>query len=153
MMSREGAISICLQILFNTHGNPKIIDEKVGQVPSVVPIRFDSSASAMKFIREHQSRTDFDGYFDGFWTNVSRREKERKDSNKNLRPLFKIKRAVLEVTKMSPEAVVVSKNLKEVYHVQDHKLRKIAKLHPNDTVEWDSTIKEDVKNLFHKLME
>ena len=54
---------------------------------------------------------------------------------------------------MSPEAVVVSKNLKEVYHVQDHKLRKIAKLHPNDTVEWDSTIKEDVKNLFHKLME
>ena len=84
---------------------------------------------------------------------MSRTEKERKDFNNNLRLLFKIKRAVLEVTKMSPEAVIVSKNLKEVYHVQDHKLRKIAKLHPNDTVEWDSTIKEDVKNLFHKLME
>ena len=54
---------------------------------------------------------------------------------------------------MSPDKVALSKILKEVWHVQAHALRTIAKLHRHGTFELDPTIKGDVRGHFQLLME
>ena len=57
------------------------------------------------------------------------------------------------MTKMGPDIVSISKNPKEIYHVQDHTRRTIANLYPNDYVEWASIIKDGEKTSIQSLVE
>ena len=94
--SKAGAILICQKIIAHVAGNPKILVDRVGNAPDVIVIQFSSMGATRQFVTDQKNAK----HFDGFWCNISQTPEERDHFKKSVQPLFKIKRAILEVTSM-----------------------------------------------------
>ena len=78
---------------------------------------------------------------------------ERDHFKKNLQPLFKIKRAILEVTSIEASKVVVHKAQKKVYVTNGDNLQIIAEMKSRHEIIWDSQVSEEVKTRYALLIE
>ena len=67
--SRQGAIHLCREILHGIEGSPTIIEDRIANIPVVVPIKFDYLGTASKFIRSHSNHNQCRGYCGGFAEN------------------------------------------------------------------------------------
>ena len=98
MKPKQRAFAMVEKIIRGQPGSPSIIKEKVSNVPTVVPVRFSSAEYAQQFIESHgRSDTSFEGYFEDFWCNYSQTEAQRAEFRQKLQPLFKVKRALMEI--------------------------------------------------------
>ena len=126
MKSKDGASLMVKKILKEISGNSYIIEDRVGNVPTVIPVKFESCEAAQKFIKDFKFKKDFDGHFDGFWCNFSQTKEERIVFNRDIAPLFKIKRAILEeIDELGAARIIVDKS-KEKNVVEDLSLQLVA---------------------------
>ena len=65
--SKAGAIIMCQKIIADVAGHRKILEDRVGNAPDVVVIKFDSMETARQFILDHKSVK----HSDGLWCNAS----------------------------------------------------------------------------------
>ena len=82
---------------------------------------------------------------------MSRTREERNAFNQNERPLYKIKRAIIEVTQVDPKMCVVSKTKKKVFMTDGTLLKEVAELLPNKSVKWSTEVTENIKVRFYEL--
>ena len=125
------------------------MEDCIGNVPDVVPIQFSTPEMARKFVENHENMK----HFDGFWCNMSQTPEERDYFKKNVQPLFKIKRAILEITNIDATTVVVSKASKKVFVTDGENLKLIAEMKSKNDITWDSQVSEEVKTRYAVLME
>ena len=76
---------------------------------------------------------------------------EREAYKTNVQPLFKIKRVILETTQIQADDIVVNKNAKKVYIVQEHDLREVAEMKSKRNIIWAGGIEECVKERYNLL--
>ena len=115
----------------------------------MVPIKFSSAEEARQFVAEHKGKK----HFEGFWCNMSQTLEERENFKKNVQPLFKIKRAILELTNIEASKVVVQKSQKKVYVTQGDNLQLVAEMVSKKNIIWDSQISEEIKTRYTLLTE
>ena len=89
--SKAGAILICKKIIEHVASNPLILENRIGNAPDVIVIKFDSVEAARQFVADYKDKK----HFVSFWCNISQTPEEREHFKKNVQPLFKIKRAIL----------------------------------------------------------
>ena len=147
--SKIGAITVCKRLLAGIEGSPKILEDHIGNAPDVVPIKFDTVESARKYIENNKNAK----HFEGFWCNMSQTPEEREHFKKNVQPLFKIKRAILEVTNIDAAKVVVSKAAKKVFVTEGENLKLIAEMKTKNNINWDEEVSDAVKTRYAVLME
>ena len=147
--SKAGAIILCKRILVGAEGSPSILEDVIGNAPDVVPIKFDSSESARKFVENNKLTKPFEG----FWCNMNQTPEERDYFKKNVQPLFKIKRAILEVTSIEAAKVVVSKAAKKVFVTEGENLKLIAEMKSKKDIIWEAEVSDAVKTRYALLME
>ena len=148
--SKQYAITACQGILRNVPGNPRVLNEKVGNVPRVVPVKFDTASSAMEWVERNKAAT----HFPGFWCNISQTEEERKAFKTNLQPLFKVKRAIIEtVDGISPRDIVIDKVLKQVRVVDGDNLKFVCEVRSRADIQWDPQIPEHTRERAKALLE
>lgn len=75
--SKTGAMAMVTTILSSINSKTVILEEKRAAVPDVVPVQFESHDEALEFVRYYKLRTDFPGYFRGFWCNMNQTLEER----------------------------------------------------------------------------
>ena len=71
--SKAGAMIMCQKILAHVAGHPEILENRVGNAPDVIVIRFDSMETARQFVVDQKGAK----HFDGFWCNISQTQEER----------------------------------------------------------------------------
>lgn len=120
--SKIGAINFCTTPLRNAEGLPQIVEDRIGGAPDVQPVKVSSFEFAQKFINDYKDKKPFDKC----WCNFSQTPKEHANFKQHVQPLFKIKRAVLEVADIEAKNIVVKKNEKKVYAVNGVHLKLIA---------------------------
>ena len=147
--SKAGALIICKKIIAAVPGSPTILEDRIGNAPDVVPIKFASMEAARKFVESQKGVKPFEGY----WCNMSQTPEERDNFKKNVQPLFKIKRAILEVTSIEASKVVVHKAQKKVYVTNGDNLQIIAEMKSRHEIIWDSQVSEEVKTRYALLTE
>ena len=147
--SKAGAILICQKIIAHVAGNPKILEDRVGNALDVIVIELSRMEAARQFVTDQKNAK----HFDGFWCNISQTPEERDHFKKNVQPLFKIKRAILEITSMPAGQVVVKKSEKKVFVVMGDNLKEVAEMRSRRDIVWDKEISEDVKTRYAILTE
>ena len=151
LKSKDGAITMVKEILKDIAGNPTIVD-RVANVPSVIPIKFDSVEAANKFVQEHKFKKDFAGYFEGFWCNISQSKEDRIAYNRDVAPLFKMKRAILEtIDGIEASQVVVDKAKKKVFIVEGFSLQLVGTMISKSNVQWNDHVTQVVKDRYREL--
>ena len=78
---------------------------------------------------------------------------ERENFKKNVQPLFKIKRAILESTNIEASNVVVQKSQKKVYVTHGDNLQIVAEMVSKNNIIWDLQISEKIKTKYALLTE
>ena len=99
----------------------------------------------MAFENQFKDDTTFRGYFKGFWTNLSQSKAERAEFKQNIQPLFKIKRAILEVTQIDAKSIVVSKPKKSVSIADGHTLKFVAQMISKTNITWADKVTPEVR--------
>ena len=140
------------KIIDDKAGGPHVIKERTSQTHQVVPIKFSSRDHAEEFIRDHAGKTEFPNRFEDFWCSISRTPEEREYYRKNLASLFKVKRAICEINDVDGVRIVVHKNDKKVFYVEDSELRLVCKLFPNGSMQWDNDVEQSVRDKYLALM-
>ena len=85
---------------------------------------------------------------------MSQTPDERDNFKKNVQPLFKIKRAILEVcSSIEATSVVVSKAQKKVFVARGDNLQLIAEMVSKTNIIWDSQVTDEVKTRYAILTE
>ena len=120
--------------------------------PKVMPIKFDSAEFAQHFVRQHGAKNaQFPHRCDGFWSNISQSLEERQAFNRNIRPLYKVNRAICKVMGTDDNQIMVSKVDKKVFFVEGTELRLICSLMPSGSMTWDPIIIQQVKERHEEL--
>ncbi len=142
--SRDGAIAQCQHILSNVSGSPTIVHDRVANAPTVVTVKFSSSSAAQSFVKSQKDCK----YFDGFWSNLHQSKADRQRFNNEVKPLYKIKRAILELTHgLDSKQIVVDKVAKQVYMVDGHRLKLLAEMISKTNIKWhNNDIGQDIKD-------
>ena len=152
--SKAGAIVMVQKILEGIDGNPQIVSDRTSNVPKVVPVTFVDHGSAKRFLDAHgKSCGDFHGQFKSFWCNWSQTEDERREYGEKYRHLFKIKRAIIEITVVEADNIVVNKNESKVYVISGHDLHLVATATYKASITWESSVEEKIKIRAVELLE
>ena len=77
-------------------------------------MKFQSNEYAEIFVRQHEGQNDFPNRFQIIWINICQNPKERANFQRNLAPLFKVKRAICELKNIDGSKIVISKINKKV---------------------------------------
>ena len=147
--SKAGALIMCKKIIARVLGSPTILEDRMGNAPDAVPVQFSIVEAARQFVENQKAAK----HFGGFWCNMSQTPEERDHFKKNVQPLFKIKRAILEVTEIEAANVVVQKSQKKVYVTMGENLQLIAEMKSKHDIIWDSQVSEEVKTRYALLTE
>lgn len=139
--SKDGALYMFSRLIKSESGHPKIIAERVGNVPSVVPVQFDSSSFAFSLIEKHKSTL----HWEGFWCNMSQTKEERAYFRDQLASLYKIKAAGLQICSVDASSAIVDKSRKVVSMKDGYNPVQIALMKSKDNILWSSQISEEVK--------
>ena len=117
-----------------------VVSERVSNVPRVVIGRFDSLQKLDNFVRGHK---DVEA-FTGLWAAPNRSLEERQ----KFRPLFKIKRAIIEGTGCQGDQVVVDKPSRSVYTVGPRgELRDAAVLTSSAQITWSDVVDQSIRDV------
>ena len=108
-LAKAAACDVVRTALAGVDGYVDVVEERVSNVPRVVLVRFETPQKVDNFVRSHK---DLDAFV-GLWAAPNRAPDERK----KFRPLFKIKRAIIEGTGCHGDQVVVDKPSRSVYTV------------------------------------
>ena len=125
------------------------MEDHIGKAPDIVTIKFDIVESARKYIEDNKNAK----HFEGLWCNMSQSPEEREHFEKNVQPLFKIKRAILEVTSIDAAKVVVSKAATKVFVTEGENLKLIAEMKTKNNIVWDEQVSDEIKTRYATLME
>ena len=147
--SKAGVIIMCKKLLSSIPGGPTILEDRIGNAPDVVPVKFDTIEAARNFVESQKGVK----HFEGLWCNMSQTPEERDNFKKNVQPLFKIKRAILEMTNIEAAKVVVQKSQKKVYVTNGENLQIIAEMVSKHEIIWNSQVSEQVKTRYALLTE
>ena len=139
--SKQGAIASCERILRGHDGNPQIILDRVANAPVVIPVKFGSPDAAAAFLRDNR----YAKHFEGFWCNINQDRAARQEFNRKVRPLYKIKRAILEKTTITADSIVIRKATQQVFIVDGHRLNWVCTYHSPSRIEWTPEVLDDVK--------
>ena len=137
------------RLIAEAPGSPTIVEDRIGNAPDVVPIKFSTVEAARQFVDNNKAIK----HFEDFWCNMSQTPDERENFKKNVQPLFKIKRAILEVTAIDAATVVVSKAQKKVFVLSGENLKLIAEMITRNNIIWALDISEAVRIRYAVLTE
>ena len=85
---------------------------------------------------------------------AKRKKKEIYIYNRDVAPLFKIKRAILEETdELDATRVVVDKSKKKVFFVEEFSLQLVATMISKSNIVWEDGIGQEVKDRYLQLIE
>ena len=70
-----------------------------------------------------------------------------------MQPLYKIKRAILETTTITPEQIAVNKSQKKVYMVEGVNLVFVAEMISRSNIVWAEQVQQVMKDRYASLMQ
>lgn len=145
--SNAGAILLCEEALSGAEGSPEIVRDRLANAPQVVVVTFSSARHAQDYITANSKKN----IFLGFWCNMNQTLEERNAYKVNVQRLFKIKRAILEKTKIDAKEIVVNKTEKKVFMIEGHNLREMEEMKGKRNIIWAADIQTSIIERYDEL--
>ena len=133
------------QALVGVDGFQHVCVDRMSMVPRVALVKLDSLESQYELVRFHQSIPEMHG----FWTSKNRSMEDRvKD-----KALFKIKRAICEISGCDGSSIIIDKPSKTVYRISaDGSLTEVAHALSNTIINWNARVEKPIRDRAQQLL-
>ena len=113
------------------------MEERVGAVPVVVPVKFSSLDSATAFLANCKQLRSFEG----LWAGPNRSPEDRSKH----RGLFKVKRAIIEVAKCDPQSIVIDKPRRKIYRDVNGTPVDVCHVSLSNSITWNASVEQPIR--------
>lgn len=134
--SKMGALEQVRSLTLSREGFVEILSDRVGEVPTVVLVRFASGKFASDFVNTMRDQVPFAG----FWCNISRSKADRDRFQKEFGPLYKLREGLVESLNFDRKALVVDKRNEKIMRVIGMDLQEVACFKSISEVTWHVSI-------------
>ena len=144
-LAKPKVVELVGQALVGVDGFQHVCVDRMSMVPRVALVKFESLETRDEFVRFHQSIPEMHG----FWASKNRSMEDRvKD-----KALFKIKRAICEISGCDGSAIIIDKPSKTVYRVSaDGSLTEVAHAPSNTTINWNARVEKPIRDRAQQLL-
>ena len=131
-------------VLRDVDGFVRVCDDQMPLIPKVEFCEFATPEKLQTFLRNQKSHHGFEE----FWASPNRSLMDRS----NDRPLFKIKRAICEITNCDGQSVLIDKPKRKIYRLRDGKLIEICHAPLGSSLIWHGDVTAAIKERAAELM-
>ena len=144
-LTKAQFVELVEQAFTDVDGFQHVCVERMSNVPRIALVKFDSLEKRDEFVRVQASIHEMDG----FWASKNRSLEDRlKD-----KALFKIKRAICEISGCDGATIVIDKPSKTVYRIgPDGSLTEVANAPSNSSINWHAQVEQPIRDRAQQLL-
>ena len=117
-------------------GFERVIEERVGAVLLVAPVKFASIDAATAFLAKCKQLSSFDG----MWASPNRSPEDRSKH----RRLFMVKCAILGISKYDPQSIVIDKPRRKVYRDVNGSPIEVCHVSLSNSIIWNASVEQPI---------